>query len=293
MRVNGGRGEVINIYIFAYFISKKWRTFAMQDNRYIDKPDNGISVGGKAFNNGVEFFSENYSAKCIMDSHNSNYEISTDKRPSSKGAKHIIGNIPILRGLYSAFYRDKISALSLVFLIIIDFFSDKRLRKMNKHASPLIKLLYRVFVISSFIYVFKTRIYKIKSTWAFHGAEHKTAYAYDNGMELTLENVRGCPRIAKRCGSNFTVFLVAFYALSGLFTRYRSIKQLVSYSLAYELFDLEDGDRLPIIKMLFKVGYLCQQKLFTIEPTDVQIKASIDTLNQLIALENKEIRSPI
>ena len=121
----------------------------------------------------------------------------------------------------------------------------------------------------------------------FHGAEHKTIYACENNIELTLENVRKCPRIAKRCGTNLVVFLVLFYIVIAFLTNYASIKLVVSFVLAYELFDIENGDEIPFLKMFFKFGYWCQQNLFTREPSDIQLIASIETVKELQKLESE------
>ena len=37
----------------------------------------------------------------------------------------------------------------------------------------------------------------------YHGAEHKTIFCYENGLELTVENVRKMSRFHPRCGTAF------------------------------------------------------------------------------------------
>ena len=244
-----------------------------------------MSVGGSASNNGVEFVSDNYSAKFVMGKDTDNYVISTKKLLQIKRAKRIIKKIPILRGLYTLLSSDKIIASAIAVVIFIDFFPLENLHKGNETVFTIIMIVLNIIMWANFAYVFKTIIFRIKSTWAYHGAEHKTIYAYDSDMELTLENVRGCPRISKRCGTNLIVFLVVFFVILNFFIGYHSIRFLASFALAYELFDLEKGDKMPIIRIFFKLGYFCQQKLFTREPSDIQLTASIDTLNKLIELE--------
>ena len=74
------------------------------------------------------------------------------------------------------------------------------------------------------------------------------------------------------------------------FIKYRSLLYIFSYVIAYELFDIDKGDKLPLFKYIYKIGYWCQQKLFTLEPSDVQIKTFIGTLNVLLELESMESR---
>jgi len=139
-----------------------------------------------------------------------------------------------------------------------------------------------------FLYVLKTIIVKAKETWKYHGAEHKTIYAYENGMELTLENVRGCPRVARRCGTNFGVFFILFCVAFSFWIKYDSVTLICSYALAYELFDLKNGDQIPVLKWLFKFGGFCQHKFLTAEPTDAQILAAIETMKRLTAMNSSK-----
>jgi len=68
---------------------------------------------------------------------------------------------------------------------------------------------------------------------------------------------------------------------------YQSIKLIGAFVLAYEVFDLKNGDKIPVLRLFFKLGHWCQQRLFTREPTDGQLTASIETIKTLIDLEYK------
>jgi uncharacterized protein YqhQ len=48
----------------------------------------------------------------------------------------------------------------------------------------------------------------IRRTFMFHGAEHKTIFCYEAGLELTVENVRKQRRFHPRCGTSFLVLMV-------------------------------------------------------------------------------------
>lgn len=39
-----------------------------------------------------------------------------------------------------------------------------------------------------------SRTKEMKRVFSYHGAEHKTIFCYENGLELTVENVRIQPR---------------------------------------------------------------------------------------------------
>ena len=43
----------------------------------------------------------------------------------------------------------------------------------------------------------------MKRVFAYHGAEHKTIFCYERGLELTVDHVRDMPRHHPRCGTSF------------------------------------------------------------------------------------------
>ena len=42
----------------------------------------------------------------------------------------------------------------------------------------------------------------------YHGAEHKTVYAWEAGQPLTVENARRFPRQHPRCGTSFLMIVM-------------------------------------------------------------------------------------
>ncbi|MBR0364359.1 MAG: DUF1385 domain-containing protein, partial [Clostridia bacterium] len=48
----------------------------------------------------------------------------------------------------------------------------------------------------------------IKRVFQYHGAEHKTIACYENGLELTVENVRAQTRFHPRCGTSFMIVML-------------------------------------------------------------------------------------
>jgi len=228
--------------------------------------------------------SDNYTAKFIMQKDGS-YRIVTEKRMKIAGIRKYLRKIPIIKGVSSMFSGNRV----IVLLVAICIFDDA-LRHTNKFQTPdfilagtIVSVVISVICLA---YLLKKIIYKSKDTWAYHGAEHKTIYACENGMELTLENVRGCPRTARRCGTNFIMFFLLFFTVFAVLLDYSSLIIVFSYVLAYELFDIKNGDRLPVIKLFFKLGYFCQQRFFTREPSDAQLRAAIDAMKKLTELQN-------
>ena len=59
----------------------------------------------------------------------------------------------------------------------------------------------------------------LKRVYMCHGAEHKTITCYEEGKELTIENVRGCSRVHDRCGTTF-LFIVMIVSIQELLLGY-------------------------------------------------------------------------
>ena len=48
----------------------------------------------------------------------------------------------------------------------------------------------------------------MKRVFMYHGAEHKTIFCYEKGLELTVENVRKQKRFHPRCGTSFMILMI-------------------------------------------------------------------------------------
>ncbi len=53
---------------------------------------------------------------------------------------------------------------------------------------------------------------EIHRVFSYHGAEHKSIFCYEKGLELTVENVRSQPKHHPRCGTSF-LFVVIFVSI--------------------------------------------------------------------------------
>lgn len=240
-----------------------------------------MSIGGSASNNGVKFISDNYVASFVMDKNN-DYKISYNKRAPVEGIRKQLSRIPLVKGISAMIEINPVIFILALFLLFWDFSPMKLDPAINNY----LLIAEGVIFLGCLIFAFKKVLYKIRDTWRFHGAEHKTIYTVESDIELTLENVRKSPRTAKRCGTNIVVFVIIFFIILSFIIEYQGVNFIVAFVLGYEIFDLEKGDKYPVIKWIYKFGYWCQQKFFTREPTDIQILASIDTMNKLIGLES-------
>ena len=66
-----------------------------------------------------------------------------------------------------------------------------------------------------FLYlVLASRLKDIQRTFRYHGAEHKTIFCYERGLELTVENTRRMPRHHPRCGTSFLFVVIVIAVLA-------------------------------------------------------------------------------
>ena len=74
-----------------------------------------------------------------------------------------------------------------------------------------IRMIFFIGMIFSF-----SRLNDIKRVFEYHGAEHKTVFAWEAGDELTVANARRHPRQHPRCGTSF--LMVVMLVSIGLFS---------------------------------------------------------------------------
>ncbi len=67
-----------------------------------------------------------------------------------------------------------------------------------------------------FLYILLvSRMKDIKRVFSYHGAEHKTIFCYEKGLELNVENVRKQSRFHPRCGTSFMILMLVVGVLLG------------------------------------------------------------------------------
>lgn len=73
---------------------------------------------------------------------------------------------------------------------------------------------FKLFVFTAYLALI-SRIEEVRRVFQYHGAEHKTIFAYEAGMPLTVDNVRAQPRLHPRCGTTFLVVVIAVSIVLG------------------------------------------------------------------------------
>lgn len=123
----------------------------------------------------------------------------------------------------------------------------------------------------------------IRRVYMYHGAEHKCINCIEQGMDLTVENVRKSSKQHKRCGTSFLLIVMLISIVFFMFIRVDSGVLKLVYRLAlipviagvsYEFIRLAGRSDSAFVNLLSKPG-LWLQKLTTREPDDAMIEVGI------------------
>ena len=126
----------------------------------------------------------------------------------------------------------------------------------------------------------------IKRVYMYHGAEHKTINCIENGLDLTVENVRKQSKEHKRCGTSFMLYVVVISIFFFMFIRVetavlRLVLRLllvpVVAGVAYEFIRLAGNSDNVLVRILSRPG-LWMQGLTTKEPDDGMIEVAIKSV---------------
>ena len=140
----------------------------------------------------------------------------------------------------------------------------------------------------------------IKRVYMYHGAEHKCINCIEQGMDLTVENVRKSSRLHKRCGTSFLLIVILISIVFFLFIRVDNrILQLllrlvlipVIAGVSYEFIRLAGRSDHMLVNLFSKPGLLLQ-RITTREPDDSMIEVGIASVEAVFDWKAyvKEIR---
>ncbi len=139
---------------------------------------------------------------------------------------------------------------------------------------------------------------EIRRVFEYHGAEHKSIFCYENGLELTVENVRKQSRFHPRCGTSFLILILIISILVNSLISWQTVwvrtllKLLllpVVMGIGYELLKLCGRYDNWLTRMIAWPG-LKLQHLTTREPDSEQIEIAIAALKPVIPANREEDR---
>ena len=134
----------------------------------------------------------------------------------------------------------------------------------------------------------------IRRVFEYHGAEHKTVFTWEKGLDLTVANARIQPRQHPRCGTSFlmvvmlvSIVLFSIVRFDSLLFNFlvRIVLMPVVAGLSYEIIRLsakkESG---AFFKVITRPG-VWLQNVTTKEPDDSQLEVALEALKESLKLE--------
>lgn len=181
--------------------------------------------------------------------------------------------------------------------------------KHNDGMANVVEGILRLVIFVAYIYAvsFSKDIARV---FQYHGAEHKTIYAFEKGEELTVENVKKHSTLHPRCGTSFliTVMIISIIIFSVADSWIIQFLNLTDNQVAKHF--LKFGIRIGFLPVIASVAYEFQryssrhlnnliirvlatpglwlQRITTKEPDDEQLEVSIVSLKAALGEESIE-----
>lgn len=153
------------------------------------------------------------------------------------------------------------------------------------HSDTVMAVLEGAVRIAIFIVYIKlvSRMEDIKRTFMYHGSEHKCINCIEQGLELTVDNVRVSSKEHKRCGTSFIMFVMMISILFFMFLPtdsvwLRALSRIVLIpviaGVSYECLRFAGRHDSKVVNVLSRPG-MWMQGLTTTEPDDSMIEVAI------------------
>jgi uncharacterized protein YqhQ len=146
-------------------------------------------------------------------------------------------------------------------------------------------------------FIFGTSLMKdIRRVYEYHGAEHKTVFAFENHDPLSTNEVQKYSTYHPRCGTSFlmTVMIISIliYTLVPAVTFWgkfaaRIVLLPVIAGLSYEIIRYAAKHRGSLFALMTAPG-LWLQRITTQPPDDTQVQCAITALDQAMDLEKQQ-----
>ena len=135
----------------------------------------------------------------------------------------------------------------------------------------------------------------IRRVYQYHGAEHKTVFAFEAHDPLTEQAVQKYSTFHPRCGTSFlmTVMLISIFIYMLVPVQAFWLKFLVRLALlpviagvSYEIIRFAAKHGTSLFALMTKPG-LWLQRITTKQPDDTQVQCAITALDEAMALEKQ------
>ena len=174
--------------------------------------------------------------------------------------------------------------LAVGIFMVLPFFLSRLLNRFitSDTVLTLIEGVIRICLLLGYIGAI-SKMKDIHRVFMYHGAEHKSINCIENGLPLTVENVRKQSRRHRRCGTSFILIIVVLSVIFFMFIRVdklwlRLIIRLllvpVIAAVAYEFIRFAGRSDSKIVQILSEPG-MWLQGMTTREPDDSMIEVAI------------------
>lgn len=200
---------------------------------------------------------------------------------------NIVGVISAVLGFGLAFF---------LFMWLPSFVVDKVTFGKLLEFHPLFEGIIRIIIFVLYMLAV-SHMKDIHRVFMYHGAEHKSIFCYENGLELTVENVRKQSRFHPRCGTSFMFVMILLSillssALVLIFPKLADINRMLwilikllimplVMGIGYEFIKYAGKHDNLLVKILSAPG-LWMQRITTKEPTDDIIEVGIEAIKAVL-----------
>lgn len=138
---------------------------------------------------------------------------------------------------------------------------------------------------------------EIRRVFEYHGAEHKSIFAFESGEELMIDRVKGFSYLHPRCGTSFLLVvmvvsilvfaLIPHHLPFGYKVASRVVLIPLIAGLSYEIIRFADRKRESRGVQYFIKPGLWLQRLTAREPSEAQIEVALRALQAVLELEER------
>lgn len=225
-----------------------------------------LILGMRTLNHSLEFYEDEEASETGIDR-------AMDRMFGAKAEK-VMSGITVVISLI----------IAIALFMILPYYLSRYFEQfvMNSSLLAIIEGAIRLVIFLIYIVVI-TAMKDIRRLYMYHGAEHKCINCIEQGMDLTVANVRKSSRLHRRCGTSFLLFVMLISIILFMFIRtdstvlrlvFRVLLIPVIAGISYEVLKLAGRTDNIIMKILSAPGMLLQ-RLTTKEPDDDMIEIGI------------------
>lgn len=180
--------------------------------------------------------------------------------------------------------------LAIGIFMVLPFFLSQLLHSLviSSTALAAIEGVIRIVLFVSYVSVISL-MKDIKRVFMYHGAEHKSINCIENGLELTVDNIRGQSKHHRRCGTSFLLIVMFISIICFMFIYFENIwLRIVARimlvpviaGISYEFIHAAGNTENKVLMVLSVPGMLLQ-RLTTKEPDDQMIEVAIASIEEI------------